>query len=232
MIIYGINSTLSAIENNVILKLYATEEVASKHLKKYRHEVVTKKQLEKITKTEQHQGIAAEIKANFIKDKAHFEKLMKEDRLGNVLLLDHIEDQHNLGAIIRSAEIFGFKNIIISKDRAASITSTTIKTSAGAIFNTNIFTLKNIVNVLKELKEHNYWVVGGLLSDDSMDLNKIKFDFKSVLVIGNENNGISKTIEKQLDFKAIIPMIGETQSLNASVSAGIMMYQISTSNKS
>lgn len=230
MIIYGMNAVKEALKKELVINLYIIDPDEKIDLSKVNYQLVDKKYISKLTKTENHQNIAAEIKANFLKDMNFLNKAISENEVDKILVLDHIEDQHNLGAIIRSAEVFGYKHIIMSKERSAQITSTTIKTSVGAIFNVNIIQTNNLVNILKDLKNNNFWIVGGLLDDKAIGIDKVRYDFNVCLVIGNENSGISHTLIKQLDYKVIIPMQGQTQSLNASVSAAIMMYQTTLNN--
>ncbi len=147
-----------------------------------------------------------------------------------VVLLDHLEDPHNLGAIIRTCEAAGVKTIIIPKDRQVLINSTVMKTSVGTLDNMNIVLVSNLVNAINRLKQENYWIVGTAL-ENSVDYRSIDYTGKIALVIGNEGNGISKLVAKECDFLAKIPMYGKTNSLNASVAAGIMIYEVIRNRK-
>ena len=147
-----------------------------------------------------------------------------------VVLLDHLEDPHNLGAIIRTCEAAGVKTIILPKDRQVLINSTVMKTSVGTLDHMNIVLVSNLVNAIDKLKEANYWVVGTSL-ENSVDYRSIDYSGKIALVIGNEGNGISQLVSKKCDFLAKIPMYGTTNSLNASVAAGIMIYEVIRNRK-
>lgn len=142
-----------------------------------------------------------------------------------MVVLDHLEDPHNLGAIIRTCEAAGITGIIIPKDRSVEVNSTVMKTSAGAVENVKIAQVVNIANVLDELKENGFWVVGTKMESDT-DYRDIDYTGKVALVIGNEGNGMSNLVSKKCDYIAKIPMYGKVNSLNASVAAGIMIYEM------
>ena len=142
-----------------------------------------------------------------------------------MVVLDHLEDPQNLGAIIRTCEAAGITGIIIPKDRSVEVNSTVMKTSAGAVENIKIAQVVNIANVLDELKENGFWVVGTKMESDT-DYRDIDYTGKVALVIGNEGNGMSNLVSKKCDYIAKIPMYGKVNSLNASVAAGIMIYEM------
>lgn len=147
-----------------------------------------------------------------------------------IVILDHLEDPHNLGAIIRTCEAAGIKGIIIPKDRQVGVNATVMKTSVGTLDNVKVASVSNIVNAIEKLKKHNYWIVGTSL-ENSIDYREIDYSGKTVLIIGNEGAGISSLVSKKCDFLAKIPMYGQTNSLNASVAAGIMIYEIIRNRK-
>ena len=147
-----------------------------------------------------------------------------------VVLLDHLEDPHNLGAIIRTCEAAGVKSIILPRDRQVQVNATVMKTSVGTLDNVNLVSVSNLVNAIERLKEAGYWVVGTSL-ENSVDYREIDYSGKIALVIGNEGKGISDLVSKKCDFLAKIPMYGETNSLNASVAAGIMIYEVIRNRK-
>ena len=147
-----------------------------------------------------------------------------------VVLLDHLEDPHNLGAIIRTCEAAGVKSIILPRDRQVQVNATVMKTSVGTLDNVNLVSVSNLVNAIERLKDAGYWVVGTAL-ENSVDYREIDYSGKIALVIGNEGKGISELVAKKCDFLAKIPMYGETNSLNASVAAGIMIYEVIRNRK-
>ena len=148
-----------------------------------------------------------------------------------VVLLDHLEDPHNVGAIIRTCEAAGIKSIIMPKDRQVGINATVMKTSVGTLDNVKVVMVSNLVNAIDKLKAKGFWVVGTTLSDNSVDYREIDYTGKIALVIGNEGVGISNIVTKNCDFLAKIPMYGTTNSLNASVATGIMIYEIIRNRK-
>ena len=144
--------------------------------------------------------------------------------------MDHIEDHHNFGAIIRTCEAAGVDAIIIPKDRQVQINATVMKTSAGTLDRMSIVSVTNLVNTIDFLKKNGFWVVGTAL-EDSVDYRTIDYSGNIALVIGNEGAGMSQLVKKNCDFVAKIPMYGETNSLNASVAAGIMIYEVVRNRK-
>ena len=147
-----------------------------------------------------------------------------------IVLLDHLEDPHNLGAIIRTCEAAGVDAIVMPKDRQVMINSTVMKTSVGTLDNMNIASVTNLVQTIEELKKNGFWIVGTAL-ENSVDYRSIDYSGKIALVIGNEGSGMSRLVAKSCDFVAKIPMYGTTNSLNASVAEGIMIYEVVRNRK-
>ena len=147
-----------------------------------------------------------------------------------VVILDHLEDPHNLGAIIRTSEAAGVEAIIIPKDRQVQVNSTVMKTSAGALTNMDVVSVSNLVQTIDKLKENGFWIVGTAL-EDSVDYRTIDYSGKIALIIGNEGKGISRLVRESCDFVANIPMYGQINSLNASVASGIMIYEVIRNRK-
>lgn len=144
------------------------------------------------------------------------------DRL--VVMLDHLEDPHNFGAIIRTCEACGVKNIIIPKDRGVVVNDTVVKTSTGALSRVNIIMVTNLVNAINELKRDGYFVYSA--EADGENFETVDYNDKKLLVIGSEGNGLSKIVRNNSDVIIKIPMKGEVNSLNASVAAAILIYGI------
>lgn len=141
-----------------------------------------------------------------------------------IVILDHLEDPHNFGAIIRTCEAAGIKSIIIPKDRSVSVNPTVVKTSTGALEYTNIYLVNNLKNAMDYLKDNGYFIYGA--EADGKNYRKISYSDKMVLVIGSEGNGLSKIVRDNCDEIISIPMSGHVNSLNASVSAGVLIYGI------
>ena len=184
-----------------------------------------KKQMEEMAQTDNYQGVIA-IVPPFeyceIEDILNYAKEREENPF--VLILDGIEDTHNLGAIIRTAETAGVHGIIIPKRRAASVNSTVSKVSCGAVEYMRIARVSNITDSIKKLKEEGLWICGTSISAEKYYFNQ---DLTGPLgiVIGNEGKGMSDLVEKNCDFLVKIPMMGKVESLNASVSTGIIVYE-------
>lgn len=149
-------------------------------------------------------------------------KDMMNDKL--VVMLDHLEDPHNFGAIIRTCEAAGIKSIIIPKDRSVSVTPTVMKTSAGALEHVNIAMVNNLVNVINDFKDNGYFVYAADMDGDNY--KNISFADKVLLVIGSEGNGVGRLVKKNCDQILSIPQYGRVNSLNASVAAAILIYGI------
>lgn len=144
-----------------------------------------------------------------------------------LVMLDHLEDPHNFGAIIRTCEALGVDGIIIPNDRSVSINSTVVKTSAGAISHMKIIRVANLTASINKLKGNGYWIIGTDMEGE--DYTKIDYKMPICLVIGNEGRGISKIVNDNCDYIATIPMAGKVNSLNASVSCAIILSRIVSS---
>ena len=142
-----------------------------------------------------------------------------------LVILDHLEDPHNLGAIIRTAEAALVDGIVIPKDRGVTVNATVIKTSVGAIENIPISMVTNLSNTIQDLKKEGFWIVGTDM-ENSQDYRDIDYSGKVAIIIGNEGSGMSRLVRESCDFIARIPMYGKVNSLNASVAAGLMIYEV------
>ena len=184
---------------------------------KIKYIVSDQRELDKMM--QHNQGIVIEISDYEYKDLSVIDK---DEKI--VLLLDHLEDPHNFGAIIRTCEARGIKSVIIPKDRSVAVNDTVMKTSAGALNRVNIIMVPNLVNAMNKLKDDGFFVYASAM--DGRDYKKVSYSDRVVLVIGNEGKGISKIVRDNSDEIISIPMIGSINSLNASVAAGILMYGI------
>ena len=175
-----------------------------------------------------HQGVVIEI--DEVKTYGLDEVIDNINReYPTLVMLDHLEDPHNFGAIIRTCEALGIDGIIIPNDRSVSINGTVVKTSVGAISNIKIIRVANLTACINKLKDRGYWIVGTDMSGE--DYTKIDYKMPVCLVIGNEGKGMSKIVSDNCDFIATIPMEGKVNSLNASVSCAIMLSQIVNSRR-
>ena len=153
-----------------------------------------------------------------------------KDNPSFIVMLDHIEDPHNFGAIVRTCEAAGVDAIIIPKNRQAQVNATVMKTSVGTLNQIKVVQVANLPSTMDYLKQYDFWIVGTAL-EDSIDYRSIDYSGKIVLVVGNEGVGISKLVRNKCDFIAKIPMYGTTNSLNASVASGIMIYEVIRNRK-
>lgn len=174
-----------------------------------------------------HQGIILEIDDVKTYTLEEFFNQIENKNNPLIVILDHLEDPHNFGAIIRTSEALGVDGIIIPNDRSVGVNATVVKTSAGAISYTMIIRVPNLANTLEKLKKKGFWVVGTDMKGE--DYTKLDYNMPICLVIGNEGHGMSKIIKDNCDFIATIPMTGKINSLNASVSCGILLSRIVSS---
>lgn len=172
-----------------------------------------------------HQGIILDVMDY---QYTHLNDLLNSDAQF-VVILDHLEDPHNFGAIIRTSEAALVDAIIIPQDREVQVNSTVMKTSAGALAKMNICRVTNLVQTINKLKDDGFWIVGTAM--DGTDYRQIDYSGKIALVVGNEGNGMSRLVRESCDFVASIPMRGEINSLNASVATGIMIYEVVRNRK-
>ena len=186
---------------------------------------VAKERLDQMSETGKHQGVIASAAAYAYAEVEDMLKLAEEKGEPPFLfLLDDIEDPHNLGAIIRTANLAGVHGVIIPKRRAVGLTATVARTSAGALNYTPVAKVTNLSATIEELKEKGLWFVCADMGGTTMyDLN---LTGPIGLVIGNEGDGVSRLVKEKCDFVASIPMKGEIDSLNASVAAGVLAYEI------
>ena len=186
---------------------------------------VAKERLDQMSETGKHQGVIAYAAAyEYAELEDIFEKAKAKNEEPFIILLDNIEDPHNLGAIIRTANLAGAHGVIIPKNRAVGLTATVARTSAGALNFTPVVKVTNISKTIEELKEKGMWFVCADMSGTKMhDLN-LKGSIG--LVIGNEGDGVSRLVKEHCDMIAAIPMKGDIDSLNASVATGVLAFEI------
>lgn len=218
MLVYGKNVLKDIIEHKTkVKKAYVYKNFEDKELiNKLNTNVIYKEkyELDKLVDG-LHQGVVLEIEDY---------KYYDIDSMGDkIVMLDHIEDPHNLGAIIRTCEAAGIDSIILPKDRSVLINGTVMKTSAGTLNRVKICQVTNLVNSINYLKKKGYWIIGTDMQ--GTDYKEIDYSGKIVIIIGNEGKGISKLVEENCDFIASIKMNGEVNSLNASVAAGIIIFE-------
>lgn len=186
---------------------------------------VKKERLDQMSETGKHQGVMAYAAAyEYVTVEEMLEKAKEKNEQPFLILLDNIEDPHNLGSIIRTANQVGAHGVIIPKRRAVGLTATVAKASAGAINYTPVAKVTNLVKTMDELKKQGMWFVCGDMGGDSM--YSLDLTGPMGVVIGNEGEGVSRLVKENCDFVATIPMFGDIDSLNASVAMGVLSYEI------
>ena len=224
MYIYGKNVAIETIKNKekikkaIIYKNFTDNNILVE-LKKQNVKIEFKEkyEMDKIIDG-MHQGIILEVNDFEYSD---MDEMITDDSL--IVILDHIEDPHNFGAIIRTCEAAGVNGIIIPKDRSVDVNATVIKVSTGAIKNMKIAQVTNLNRTIEDLKKQGFWIVG----TDMEGTNYYDIDYKgkTAIVIGNEGSGMSRLVTENCDFIATIPMNGTTNSLNASVATAIVVFE-------
>lgn len=222
MLVFGKN-VLYELDKKQIKKVYVSRKEYITYLQdnKIKYDFVENHVIDKMVKGN-HQGIVIDI--------FDYEYKKIDDVKGNfVVILDHLADPHNFGAIIRTCECIGVKSIIIPKDRSVLVNDTVYKTSVGAINNVDIIMVTNLVNAMNTLKDMGYFIYCADM--DGQDYKTVDYAPKKVLVVGSEGDGISNIVKKNSDVVVSLPMRGQINSLNASVSAGILLYEMGYKNE-
>lgn len=231
-IVYGKNVVKQLLSSNKkIHELYIVEGFNDKEFDKYIREQKTivkkmgKKKLDQITNEGNHQGIAAQIDDYKIYSMEELVNSAKDKTNPVFLMLDGLEDPHNLGAMLRTCDAIGVDGIIVGKHRSVGLTPTVAKVSTGAIDTVKVAQVTNLVKTIEYLKDKGFWVVGTDI-DNSRNYTEGTYDVPLVVIIGNEGVGMSSLVKKNCDYCISLPMVGSVQSLNASVACGIIMYEI------
>lgn len=222
--IWGRNSINEALRNNKIKEAYVLDnspyinELKKKHIP---YKIKKRYELDKLSHNENHQGIIGLIDGYEL---ASVDEMIR-DKNGLIIMLDGLEDPHNLGAIMRSADCVGADGIIYKKHNNVKLNSTVAKVASGAMEYVKVAEVTNLTKTLQDLKKKGYWVIGTDASAKQM-YNQVDYDMNVVLVIGSEGKGISRLVLEECDFVVKLPMLGHVNSLNASVATAIMLYKI------
>lgn len=232
MLVYGKNVAKELLKSELdIKKIYIDENFSEKEILRLieKREIQTEKRskdkIDLLVKATS-QGIVLDINDYNYKI---FDDIKEDDDADFLVILDHIEDPHNFGAIIRTCECAGVDYIVIPNKRNSVINATVMKTSAGALINTKIVEVANLNNTIEKLKKLGYWVIG--TDADGENYTEIDYKGKVALVIGSEGEGLKQIVRNSCDYIASIPLKGKTNSLNASVATGIMIYEIVKTRK-
>ena len=226
MLVSGRNNVKEILVNNIdIKKAYCQDNFNELNiinlLKKKKINILYKKkdELDRLIKNN-HQGIILEVEDFRY---CNLDDFINKDKC-TIVILDHLEDPHNLGAIIRSVEASGIDGIILPINRSVSVNETVMKTSVGTLYNVKICQVTNLNSTIKYLKNKGFWIYGADMN--GVNYKNIKYADKTCLIIGNEGKGLSRLVREDCDEIVSIPMMGKVNSLNASVAAGILIYGI------
>ena len=233
-LIYGKNPVIEAIRAKKALKVFLVTNFSDQkilNLIKENHLnilYISPNEMDKMCNGV-HQGVAAELKPYQTVSLEEIIYKAKNKQKKIIVMLDGIEDPHNLGAILRSADVFEASGIILPKHNSVSLNATVAKTSAGAINYVPVAVVNNLNQAIKTLKDEGYWIVS---TDGSAEISysSIKYDFPVVVVVGSEGKGVSSLVLKHSDYIVKIPQFGHVNSLNASVAAGILLAEVHKSN--
>lgn len=237
-LIYGLHAVVEALNGGLVNKLYIQEDLRGKNVEKVKELARTKKvniswtpktELNKLTENGVHQGFMARVSEFAYAELTTILDGLTDRSEATILLLDELTDPHNLGSIARTADATGVDAIIIPKHRAVGITPTAVKASTGALQHVPVVRVTNLSQALDKLKAAGFWVFGTDM--DGTPYNQWNTSGKVALIIGNEGHGIGQNLKKQVDEMVTIPMTGHVQSLNASVAASILMYEIFKNRK-
>jgi len=228
MLVYGRNAVNEILDSNTkVFKVFLENnfndellltKINKKNLKKFH---IDKNKLDKMCNNSANQGIALDIEEYKYYS---LEDVVKDNDSNFIVMLDSLEDPHNFGAIIRTCECAGVNYIIIPKKRSVSVNSTVYKTASGALSHMKIVEVVNLSNTIRKLKDLGYWVYGA--EANGKDYRSIDFKGKTCLVIGSEGHGLKQIVTSSCDEIVSLPMKGKINSLNASVAAGILIYEI------
>ncbi len=220
-LICGKNSVLDAIKNNIPVKVLYVVKKPVLHIKgDFEVKILNKAQMDKMANSN-HQGYIAELKEfNYYS----LNELIT-DQPQKILVLDRIQDPHNFGAILRSANAFGIEHVIIAKERQVDVTPAVMKVSSGGCVGIKIIRVDSMTSTIQKLKKEQFWIYATAI-EGGVPLSKASFNAPMAIVLGNEGKGVSKPILKLSDQNVFIPMKGTVQSLNVSVAAGIILSKI------
>lgn len=234
--IYSKNSVRECILNNKSIKcIYVNsmdhELVSLAKKKNLTIKVLDNKGLSALAQGGKVQGIVAEVKDYSYSSLDEILAGAKCKEYPLIVMLDSLEDPHNLGAILRTCDAAGVDGVIIGKNRSVRLNDTVAKVSTGAIEYVKVAEVTNLTETIKRLKDEGYWIVGAEYLENSVYYDTLNYDMPTCLVIGSEGKGISALVSKNCDFLVKIPMFGHVNSLNASVSASILIYEIIKNRK-
>lgn len=230
--IYGKNTVLQALKGDKpVYQVYMMKNVKDDKImnlakeKNAKVNIAQKSVLNDLVGNVVHQGIVAQVEGYDYYSIDDIVSSIPQDKQPLLLMLDGLEDPHNLGAILRTCDAVEVDGVIIGKNRSVALTPTVAKVSTGAIDYVKVAQVTNLSRTLEDLKKRGFWVVGCDL-DNSQDYRSIDYNMPTVIVIGSEGFGISRLVKKNCDMNVILPMNGHVTSLNASVATAVILYQV------
>ncbi|WP_322902142.1 23S rRNA (guanosine(2251)-2'-O)-methyltransferase RlmB [Mycoplasmopsis felis] len=228
LLMCGKNTVIEAYNNNIkFKKIYLSKKENLNYFKnsKINIEIKDLNFLDTLT-NENHQGFIGIVNGIQYQDI----NFLLKNKPENILILDHIQDPHNLGAIIRTANAAGINNIILPKEKCADINSTVFKVSSGGTINMNFYKVNSLSATITKLKKENYWVYATVLNEKSVSHTNIQYNKPTAIVLGSEGDGVSKSVLSVCDEFVYIKQKGTVQSLNVSVATGIILFDLINKN--
>ena len=229
--IYGKNPIMEALKGASVYKIYMLNGHKDQKIfdlckrNQIPLEFVDKKEFDKKVGKVVHQGVMAYIENYRYYSIDEILNSIQPEKQPLLLMLDGLEDPHNLGAILRTCDAIGVDGVIIGKNRSVGLNATVAKVSTGAIHHVKVAQVTNLTRTLEDLKKKSFWIVGCEL-ENSQDYRSVDYNMPTVLVIGSEGFGMSRLVMKSCDINVVLPMEGHVNSLNASVAASVLLYQV------
>jgi 23S rRNA (guanosine2251-2'-O)-methyltransferase len=236
--IFGLHAVNQLLENSPdrILNVWIQEAINSDSVRSIHEKInnlgltvqtVPRATLNKMTKNQNHQGVIIEVRTVSKKTEHDLTDILEQNKDTNplYLILDSVQDPHNLGACIRTADAAGVTAVIIPKDRSASINETVRKVASGAVENVIVISVVNLVRAIKQIKHAGVWVVG-TAGDANQTIYELDLKVPTAIVMGGEGKGMRSSVQKECDYVASLPILGKIESLNVSVATGVTLYEV------
>lgn len=236
--IFGLHAVKQALENapETILNAWIQESIQSETVSTIHGllnklgvsiQIVPRATLAKMVKNQNHQGVILDVRKAAKKTEHDLDDVLEQNQGGKplYLILDSVQDPHNLGACIRTADAAGVTAVIIPNDRAASINETVRKVASGAVENVTVISVVNLVRAIKKIKEAGVWVVG-TAGEAKQSIYELDLKVPTAIVMGGEGKGMRDSVQKECDYVASLPIQGQVESLNVSVAAGVVLYEV------
>ena len=237
-LIYGLHAVEQVLQTSPdsILSIWLQQSLNSGSINTIRDSInklglstqnVSRSTLDKMTKNQNHQGVLVEVRKTAQKTEHDLDAVLEKNKDNNplYLILDSIQDPHNLGACIRTADAAGVTAVIIPKDRAASINDTVRKVASGAVEDVTVISVVNLVRAIKKIKQAGVWVVG-TAGDAEQSIYDLDLTVPTAIVMGGEGKGMRASVSKECDYTASLPIKGKIESLNVSVATGVTLYEV------